>query len=69
MKATQQMVIDRVVEYFRHAPQRMDDDLPAIRTALNDRMDYYEKEGHLSRSVSNRWNQQRMVKAVQRGLK
>jgi len=44
-------------------------DLPAIREALNDTMDYYEKEGMLSQAVADTWSQQRMVKAVQKILK
>lgn len=69
MRATQQMVIDSVVEDFpRSANPDLWRDLPAIRQALNDRIDYYQKEGQLSRAVSDRWSQDRMVKAVQKGL-
>lgn len=62
------MVIDSVVEDLGTRGRFHRDDLPRIREALNDRMDYYEKEGWLSRSVSDRWSQERMVKAVQKGL-
>ena len=44
-------------------------DLPGIRTALNDTMDYYERTGELSRRRSDTWSQDRMVKAVQRQLR
>ena len=66
--AKQQDVIEAVVQNFAHAPERFVRDLPAIRTALNDTMDSFERDGVLSRSQSDRWSQDRMVRAVQKRL-
>lgn len=68
---SQKDICEQVTEFLLviHNSKRCLDDLPMIRECLNNAMDVAERAGILSRRVSDRWSQDRMVKAVQRGIR
>ena len=67
-QTSQQAVIDSVVEGLSSKGYRMHNDLPAIRTALNDTIAFCQRAGSLTKSKADRWSQDRMVSKVQSGL-